>query len=49
MPPIRAALFDLVGVVRHFDPDNVAVVERIHGVSPGAIEAIAFARNSSTG
>ena len=43
MPPIRAVLFDLDGVVRHFDPENVAAVERTHGLSPGAIEAIAFA------
>lgn len=43
MPPIRAVLFDLDGVVRHFDPENVAVIERIHGLSRGAIEAIAFA------
>ncbi|MGJ0390273.1 HAD family hydrolase [Microbacterium sp. CGR1] len=43
MPPIRAVLFDLDGVVRHFDPANVAAIERTHGLSPGAIEAIAFA------
>lgn len=43
MPPIRAVLFDLDGVVRHFDPENVARIERGHDLTPGAIEAIAFA------
>ena len=43
MPPIRAVLFDLDGVVRHFDPENVAGIERAHELKPGAIEAIAFA------
>lgn len=43
MPPIRAVLFDLDGVVRHFDPDNVASIERAHELEPGSIEAIAFA------
>ncbi|WP_295100980.1 HAD family hydrolase [uncultured Microbacterium sp.] len=43
MPPIRAMLFDLDGVVRHFDPENVASIERAHELEPGAIEAIAFA------
>ncbi|WP_231880409.1 HAD family hydrolase [Microbacterium sp. H83] len=36
-------LFDLDGVVRHFDPENVAGIERVHGLEPGSIEAIAFA------
>lgn len=43
MPPIRAVLFDLDGVVRHFDPENVASIERAHEIEPGSIEAIAFA------
>ncbi len=43
MPPIRAVLFDLDGVVRHFDPENVASTEGAHGLEPGSIEAIAFA------
>jgi putative hydrolase of the HAD superfamily len=43
MPPIRAVLFDLDGVVRHFDPENVARTERAHELEPGSIEAIAFA------
>ncbi|MFJ4015199.1 HAD family hydrolase [Microbacterium sp. NPDC090014] len=43
MPPIRAVLFDLDGVVRHFDPENVASIERAHELDPGSIEAIAFA------
>lgn len=43
MPPIRAVLFDLDGVVRHFDPENVAHIERQHGLAAGAIETVAFA------
>jgi len=43
MPPIRAVLFDLDGVVRHFDPENVASIESAHGLEPGSIQAIAFA------
>jgi glucose-1-phosphatase len=39
---IRAVLFDLDGVVRHFDPDHVAAIERRHGIAAGAIEAFAF-------
>lgn len=42
MPPIRAVLFDLDGVVRHFDPENVARIERQHGLAAGAIESVAF-------
>lgn len=42
MPPIRAVLFDLDGVVRHFDPENVARIERQHGLAAGVIEAVAF-------
>ncbi|WP_235560713.1 HAD-IA family hydrolase [Microbacterium sp. Leaf320] len=43
MPPIRAVLLDLDGVVRHFDPENVASIERAYELEPGSIEAIAFA------
>lgn len=43
MPSIRAVLFDLDGVIRHFDPENVASIERAHGLEPGSIETIAFA------
>ena len=41
---IRAAVFDLDGVVRHFDPDHVRAIERRHGVPEGAIESFAFAQ-----
>lgn len=43
MPSIRAVLFDLDGVVRHFDPANVANIERAHGLVTGSLETIAFA------
>lgn len=43
MPPIRAVLFDLDGVIRHFDPENVASIERNHGLDQGSIQAVAFA------
>lgn len=33
--PIRCVLFDLDGVVRHFDPAHVADVERRHGLTFG--------------
>ncbi len=39
---IRAVLFDLDGVVRHFAPRNVAAIESRHGLAPGAIEGVAF-------
>lgn len=41
---IRAVVFDLDGVVRHFDPDHVREIERRHGVAEGAIESFAFAQ-----
>lgn len=41
---IRAVVFDLDGVVRHFDPDHVRAIERGHGIADGAIEAFAFAQ-----
>lgn len=40
---IRVVLFDLDGVVRHFDPRHVADVEQRHGLAAGTIEGIAFA------
>lgn len=43
MPPIRAVLFDLDGVIRHFNPENVASIEHNHGLDEGSIQAIAFA------
>ncbi|MEN0103130.1 MAG: HAD family phosphatase [Curtobacterium sp.] len=39
---IRTVLFDLDGVIRHFDPDHVATIERRHGLDAGSIEAFAF-------
>ncbi|GAB3600836.1 HAD family hydrolase [Microbacterium tumbae] len=42
MLAIRTVLFDLDGVVRHFDPEYVSVIERRHGIASGVIEAIAF-------
>jgi glucose-1-phosphatase len=41
---IQAVVFDLDGVVRHFDPAHVAAIERRHAIPEGAIEAFAFAR-----
>ncbi|MDP3953173.1 HAD family phosphatase [Microbacterium sp.] len=40
---ITTVLFDLDGVIRHFDPDAVAEIERRHGIDPGTIESFAFA------
>lgn len=42
MSPIRAVLFDLDGVVRHFDPENGVSIERAHELGSGSIETIAF-------
>lgn len=39
---IRVILFDLDGVVRHFDPRHVARIENKHGIPAGAIEHFAF-------
>lgn len=39
---IRTVLFDLDGVIRHFDPDHVADIEHRHGLEAGSIEAFAF-------
>lgn len=41
---IRVVLFDLDGVVRHFDPSHVTEIESRHGIPRGALEAIAFSR-----
>lgn len=43
MTGIRAVLFDLDGVIRHFHPEHVAAIERAHDLAPGTIEAVAFA------
>ncbi len=40
---ITTVLFDLDGVIRHFDPGAVAEIERRHGIAPGTIEGFAFA------
>ncbi|SIO27270.1 HAD family hydrolase [Agromyces cerinus] len=40
---IRVVLFDLDGVIRHFDPDHLADIERRHGLAAGTIAGIAFA------
>jgi len=40
---IRAVVFDLDGVIRHFDPEFVADVERRHALEQGAIMAAMFA------
>ncbi|GAB3611405.1 hypothetical protein GCM10027414_35310 [Humibacter ginsengiterrae] len=39
---IRAVLFDLDGVVRHFYPEYVAAIELRHGLQAGSIEEFAF-------
>lgn len=41
---VRAVVFDLDGVVRHFDPDHVLAIERRHGIPEGRIESFAFAQ-----
>lgn len=43
MTPIRAVLFDLDGVIRHFDSAHTADVERRHGLNAGEIFRVAFA------
>ena len=40
---IRAVVFDLDGVLRHFDPAHVADIERRHGLTAGSIHQTAFA------
>lgn len=39
---IRVVLFDLDGVIRHFDPHHVRSIEKLHGIESGAIERFAF-------
>lgn len=39
---ITVVLFDLDGVVRHFDPRHVQGIEKMHGIALGAIERFAF-------
>ena len=41
---IRVVLFDLDGVIRHFDPKYVADIEIRHGLAPGTLEGFAFAK-----
>ncbi|SJN30086.1 hypothetical protein FM104_06815 [Microbacterium esteraromaticum] len=40
---IRAVVFDLDGVLRHFDPDHVTQIEARHRLPTGSIHAAAFA------
>lgn len=40
---IRAVVFDLDGVLRHFAPEHVAEIEADHGLLAGSIHAAAFA------
>jgi putative hydrolase of the HAD superfamily len=39
---LRAALFDLDGVLRHHDPDHAGRVEAEHGLAPGTLGRAAF-------
>lgn len=41
---IRVVLFDLDGVIRHFDPAHAADIEQRHGLEAGTLEGIAFAQ-----
>ena len=41
---IRVVLFDLDGVIRHFDPSYVAAIEQRHGLAEGTLDGIAYAR-----
>ncbi|MCK3769828.1 HAD-IA family hydrolase [Microbacterium aerolatum] len=40
---LRAVLFDLDGVIRHFATDHIAAVEQRHSIEPGTIARFAFA------
>ena len=40
---VTTVLFDLDGVLRHFDPATAGRIEGAHGIAPGSIEAAAFA------
>ena len=41
---IRVVLFDLDGVIRHFDPKHVSDIEQRHGLAAGTLEGIAFSK-----
>lgn len=41
---IRAVVFDLDGVVRHFDKAFVAAIEEGHGMEPGELFRVAFSQ-----
>lgn len=41
---IRVVLFDLDGVIRHFDPQFVVDIERKHGLRVGSLDGFAFAK-----
>lgn len=41
---IRVVLFDLDGVIRHFDPQHVADIEVEYELAAGTLEKIAFAK-----
>ncbi|MFJ3487945.1 HAD family hydrolase [Leifsonia aquatica] len=41
---IRVVLFDLDGVIRHFDPAHAVDIEQRHGLGAGTLESIAFAK-----
>jgi glucose-1-phosphatase len=41
---IRVVLFDLDGVIRHFDPQYVAAIELKHGLAAGTLDGFAFAK-----
>lgn len=43
---ISTVLFDLDGVIRHFEPDVTATIERRHGITTGTIPRIAFTGTS---
>ena len=42
---ISAVLFDLDGVVRHFDPARAREIERVHGLVPDSLEQTLFAEH----
>ena len=39
---VRAVVFDLDGVIRHFDPSHRPAVERRHGLTAGSLEEAAW-------
>lgn len=43
---IRTVLFDLDGVIRHFEPEVTAAIERRHRITPGTIAQIVFTSDS---